>query len=116
MKGTVQKRDVKEIYIADYDGERQTRVTVNGTLNVFPRLVAGRTFHRLHVVRQRHAADPDLEHLPGDARRGDERERRELARRRGRPTARKLCIASPREGNGYTNSTSSIATARASES
>ena len=35
--GTVERRDVKEVYIADYDGERQQRVTVGRTLNVFPR-------------------------------------------------------------------------------
>jgi Periplasmic component of the Tol biopolymer transport system len=37
MSGTVQKRDVKEIYIADYDGDGQHRLTVNKALNVFPR-------------------------------------------------------------------------------
>jgi TolB protein len=37
MTGTVQDRNVKEIYISDYDGERQTRVTVGRTLNAFPR-------------------------------------------------------------------------------
>ena len=37
ITGTVQSRNAKEIYIADYDGERQTRVTVGGTLNAFPR-------------------------------------------------------------------------------
>jgi TolB protein len=34
--GTVEKRNVKEVYIADYDGENQRRVTVNRSLNVFP--------------------------------------------------------------------------------
>jgi TolB protein len=37
MTGTVEKRDTKEVYIADYDGEGQTRVTLGKTLNVFPR-------------------------------------------------------------------------------
>ncbi|HEY6214184.1 MAG TPA: hypothetical protein VIW45_17940 [Vicinamibacterales bacterium] len=37
ITGTVQDRNVKEIYISDYDGERQTRVTVGRTLNAFPR-------------------------------------------------------------------------------
>ena len=37
MTGTVEKREVKEIYIADYDGENQRRVTVNRTLNITPR-------------------------------------------------------------------------------
>ena len=34
--GTVEKREVKEIYISDYDGENQRRITVNRNLNVFP--------------------------------------------------------------------------------
>lgn len=34
--GTVEKRDVKEIYIADYDGVNQRRITVNRGLNIFP--------------------------------------------------------------------------------
>ncbi|HZP49186.1 MAG TPA: hypothetical protein VFB07_11655 [Vicinamibacterales bacterium] len=37
MVGTVEKREVKEIYIADYDGENQKRVTVGKTLNITPR-------------------------------------------------------------------------------
>ena len=37
ITGTVQSRNVKEIYISDYDGERQTRVTIGRTLNVAPR-------------------------------------------------------------------------------
>lgn len=34
--GTVEKRDVKEIYIADYDGVNQRRITANRDLNIFP--------------------------------------------------------------------------------
>ncbi|PYQ76671.1 MAG: hypothetical protein DMG04_02905 [Acidobacteria bacterium] len=37
MTGTVEKRETKEIYIADYDGENQRRVTVGRTLNITPR-------------------------------------------------------------------------------
>ena len=33
---TVEKRDVKEVYIADYDGANPRRITINRTLNVFP--------------------------------------------------------------------------------
>jgi TolB protein len=36
LSGTVQDRTVKEIYIADYDGQSQQRVTVGRTLNAFP--------------------------------------------------------------------------------
>jgi TolB protein len=34
--GTVEKRDVKEIYIADYDGANQRRVTINREMNINP--------------------------------------------------------------------------------
>src|SRR5262249_42462362 len=34
--GAVQNRGAKEIYIADYDGERQQRVTVGRSLNITP--------------------------------------------------------------------------------
>jgi TolB protein len=37
MSGTVQDRSIKEIYISDYDGENQKRVTVGKTLNIAPR-------------------------------------------------------------------------------
>jgi TolB protein len=37
MSGTIENRGIKEIYISDYDGERQTRVTVGRTLNITPR-------------------------------------------------------------------------------
>jgi TolB protein len=37
MPGTVEKRETKEVYISDYDGDAQTRVTLGKTLNVFPR-------------------------------------------------------------------------------
>ena len=34
--GPIENRSVKEIYISDYDGENQQRVTVGRTLNAFP--------------------------------------------------------------------------------
>jgi TolB protein len=36
MGGTVESRSVKEIYIADYDGENQRRVTTGRSLNITP--------------------------------------------------------------------------------
>jgi TolB protein len=36
VAGPVQNRDVKEVYIADYDGENQRRVTTNRQLNITP--------------------------------------------------------------------------------
>jgi len=37
MAGTIENRGVKEIYLADYDGENQRRLTANKTLNITPR-------------------------------------------------------------------------------
>jgi len=36
MAGTIENRNVKEIYFSDYDGENQRRVTSNRSLNGFP--------------------------------------------------------------------------------
>src|SRR5262245_42263035 len=36
VSGPVQYRDVKEVYIADYDGQNQRRVTTNRQLNITP--------------------------------------------------------------------------------
>jgi TolB protein len=36
MGGTVENRGVKELYISDYDGENQRRITVSRTLNINP--------------------------------------------------------------------------------
>ena len=37
ITGTIQQRSIKEIYISDYDGENQRRVTTGKTLNIAPR-------------------------------------------------------------------------------
>jgi TolB protein len=36
VTGTIENRDVKEIYVADYDGENQRRITINRALNIMP--------------------------------------------------------------------------------
>ena len=36
LTGTVENRDTKEIYVADYDGANQRRITVNRQLNITP--------------------------------------------------------------------------------
>ncbi|HUQ70625.1 MAG TPA: Tol-Pal system beta propeller repeat protein TolB [Planctomycetaceae bacterium] len=36
LTGTVEKRDSREVYVADYDGANQQRVTTNGRLNLSP--------------------------------------------------------------------------------
>jgi TolB protein len=36
VKGPIEERTIKEIYISDYDGENQRRITVNRSLNITP--------------------------------------------------------------------------------
>ena len=90
---------VKEIYIADYDGANQRRVTMNRLAEHHARLVARRARHRLHVVSRGATRHPHLEHLPGHD--GDSGEGREpqLAAGRSRRTARSICFTSNRDGN-----------------
>src|SRR5205823_12818749 len=53
ITGTIENRAVKEIYISDYDGENQRRVTVGKSLNITPtwspdaRSIAYTSFRRL---------------------------------------------------------------------
>jgi TolB protein len=102
MGGTVQRRDVKEVYISDYDGERQQRVTVGKTLNVFPRWspngrsIAYTSYRRgtpnifvsnIYEATMEEVTKGTAENwLPAWA-----------------PDGTKFCFASPREGKGYTN-------------
>jgi TolB protein len=102
MSGTVQKRDVKEIYIADYDGENQQRVTVNKTLNVFPRWspdaksIAYTSYGRgtPNIVIANIFQGTREEVTKG----GEENWLAAWS-----PDGRRLCFASPREGRGHTN-------------
>ena len=71
--GTVEKRDVKEVYVTDYDGANPRRITINRDVERVPELVAGRPLDRLHVVPNRRAGHPDLQHLCGHD--GDRRRR-----------------------------------------
>jgi len=36
VMATVEKRDVKEVFVADYDGANQRRITINRTMNLYP--------------------------------------------------------------------------------
>ena len=102
MGGTVERRDVKEVYISDYDGERQQRVTVGKTLNVFPRWspngrsIAYTSYRRgtpnifvsnIYEATMEEVTKGTAENwLPAWS-----------------PDGSKFCFASPREGKGYTN-------------
>ena len=102
MKGTVQKRDVKEIYIADYDGERQTRVTVNGTLNVFPRWSPdGRSI--AYTSYGKGTPQILISNIFQATREEVTKGNDENWLAAWSPDGTKFCIASPREGKGYTN-------------
>jgi TolB protein len=102
MTGTVQKRDVKEIYISDYDGENQQRVTVNKTLNIMPRWspdarsIAYTSYGRgtPQIVISNIFQGTREEVTKGS-------EENWLAA--WSPDGTKFCFASPREGGGHTN-------------
>jgi TolB protein len=36
VAGTVERREVKEVYVGDYDGANQRRITINRSLNILP--------------------------------------------------------------------------------
>jgi len=102
MTNTVEKRDTKEVYIADYDGENQRRLTTDRTLNTFPRWSpdarsiaytsyrrgAGQIFvSNIYVGTLEEVTKGPAENW--------------LAA--WSPDGTKLCVASPREGKGHTN-------------
>ena len=53
MKGPVGDRDISNIYMSDYDGANQTRLTVDALARHRARVVARRRHARLHVVPKR---------------------------------------------------------------
>ena len=101
MTGTVENRSVKEIYIADYDGENQRRVTTGRTLNITPRWspdgrsIAYTSYRRgaaehLHLEHLSRARCDELTKAARSARTGC---------RPGRPTAPSVAFSSTRDGN-----------------
>ena len=103
VANAIAERDVKEIYISDYDGANQRRVTVTRKLNIFPRWAPDAraiayTSYRRGLPRHLHLA-----HLPGHAREPDRRGAARTGCRPGRPTAR--ASASRRRATGTPSST-----------
>ena len=63
VAATVEKRDVKEIYIADYDGANQRRITINRNLNINPNWSPDGRSIAYSSYRTGVPGHPDLEHL-----------------------------------------------------
>jgi TolB protein len=104
--GTVEKREVKEIYISDYDGANQRRITVNRSLNVFPvwtpdgRGILYTSFLRgypdlvLSLIYEGVRQEPAAKHK-SDANGGRPQNRLGVVS----PDGRRICFSSNRDGN-----------------
>jgi TolB protein len=102
MTGTVESRDTKEIYIADYDGENQRRVTTGRTLNVFPRWSPnGRSI--AYVSYRRGTPNIFISNIYEGTMEEVTKGNNENWLPAWAPDGSRLCFASPREGKGHTN-------------
>lgn len=102
MGGTVEKRDVKEVYIADYDGENQRRVTTGRTLNVFPRWSPnGRSI--AYVSYRRGTPNIFVSNIYEGTMEEVTKGNNENWLPAWSPDGARICFASPREGKGHTN-------------
>jgi TolB protein len=102
MTGTVEKRDVKEVYIADYDGENQRRVTIGRTLNVFPRW-SPNSRSIAYVSYRRGAPNIFISNIYEGTMEEVTKGNNENWLPAWSPDGARLCFASPREGKGHTN-------------
>ncbi len=102
MSGTVEKRDVKEVYISDYDGENQRRVTIGRTLNVFPRWSPNNR-SIAYVSYRRGAPNIFISNIYEGTMEEVTKGNNENWLPAWSPDGTRLCFASPREGKGHTN-------------
>jgi TolB protein len=102
MGGTIEERSVKEVYIADYDGENYHRVTVGRTLNIFPRW-SPNSRSIAYTSYRRGAANIFISNIYEGTMEELTKGALENWLAAWSPDGTRLCFASAREGNGHTN-------------
>jgi TolB protein len=102
MAGTVEARQVKQIYLSDYDGENVRRLTVDKTLNVFPRWSPdGRSI--AYTSYRRGPGNIFISNIYQGTLEEVTKGTAESWLAAWSPDGARICFASPREGGGHTN-------------